>query len=330
LAIEDIIAKLDAKTKKRIELAQQITLEKIPLGSIGLTQALNGGIGKGRQTLVYGNKSSGKSSMLLQTIGEAQKRGLTCAWIDAEKSFDTDWASRLGVDNSQLLVSNVMSIDDFTSVGCSLLEAEIDIIVVDSISALLPSTYFEKAQEMKDGLDGTKQIGSKAKELSIAVNKFNFANKSTALILISQIRNQFNTYGASLKPDGGQAMMFYSSTVIKLWSSAAEKEQKTLELSFGDNLISTPIGRPVNFTVEYNKIGPPSRTGTYDFYYHGDFVGVDQIGEIADLAVKHGLFEKGGAWFSYKENKMQGRDKVIKWLKANPLEVEELVVNLLG
>lgn len=329
MAIEDILAKLDAKTKKRIELAQQIKLEKIPLASIGLTKALNGGIGKGRQTLVFGNKSAGKTSMLLQTIAEAQKRGLTCAWIDAEKSFDTEWSARLGVDNSQLLVSNVMSIDDFTSMGCALLDSEIDVLVVDSISALLPSTYFEK-DEMKDGLEGTKQIGSKAKELSIAVNKFNFANRSTALILISQIRNQFNSYGASLKPDGGQAMMFYSSTVIKLWSSASEKEQKTMDLPIGDKLISTPIGRPVTFTVEYNKIGPPNRTGNYDFYYHGDFVGVDQVGEIADLAVKHGIIDQGGAWFTYKENKLQGRDKLVKWLKSNPGEVEELVVNLLG
>lgn len=331
MAIEDIIAKLDAKTKKRIELAQKITLEKIPLASIGLTRALNGGIGKGRQTLVYGNKSAGKSSMLLQTVAAAQKQGLTCAWIDAEKSFDTDWSSRMGVDNSQLLVSKVMSIDDFTSVGCDLLDAEVDVLVVDSISALLPSTYFEKNEEMKDGLDGTKQIGSKSKELGIAVNKFNFANKKTALILISQVRNQFNTYGASLKADGGQAIMFYSSTVIKLWSSASEKEQKTLELPVGsgDKLIAVPVARPVNFTVEYNKIGPPSRTGTYDFYYYGDFVGLDQIGEITDIAIAHGIIEKGGAWFTYKDQKLQGRDKLVTWLKANPKEVEELVAGLL-
>lgn len=330
MALDDVLAKLDAKTRKRVERAREISIAKIPLASVGLNLALDGGIGRGRQTLIYGNKSAGKSSILLQTIGQAQKEGLSCAWIDAEKSFDPAWAERLGVDTEQLLVSKVMNMDEFTEVGVDLMNADVDLLVVDSISALIPSTYFEKPSEMKEGLSGTKQIGSKSKELGIAVNKFNFANKNTALVLISQIRNQFNTYGASLKPDGGQAVMFYSSTVIKLWSSAAEREQKTQELPLGDKLVSTPVGRPVTFTVEYNKIGPPSRIGEYDFYYDGPQVGIDQVGEIVDVGAKYGKITKGGAWYYYKDEKFQGRNRVVDWFKANPAEVDELIASVNG
>lgn len=321
--INDILSKLDKKTRDRVISAQEVSLDRLPVASIGLTQGLNGGLGYGRQTLVYGNKSAGKSSMLLQTIAQAQKEGKTAAWIDAEQSFDPSWAESLGVDTSQLIVSPVKTIPEFTAVGCDLLEAEVDIMVTDSIAALLPSTYFEKEDELKSGLEGTKQIGTASKELGIAVNKFNYANKKTANILISQVRNQFNTYGASQKPMGGFAVMFFSSTVVKLWSSASEREQIMSDEVFGNKIKQTPIGRPVTWTVEYNKIGPPNIVGNYDFYYKKN-IGVDNIGEIADLAEQMGLIKKGGAWYAYKEHKFQGRAKVVTFLKENPNEVEEL------
>jgi|SRR5687767_913213 len=322
--IDDILAKLDKKTRSRVLAAQNVSVERLPLASVGLTSALNGGVGKGRQTLIWGNKSAGKSSMCLQTVAEAQKQGQSCAWIDAEASFDPHWAEQLGVDTSQLIVSPIKSIGDFTAVGCDLMHAGIDVLVADSISALLPSTYFEKEDEMKDGLEGTKQIGTVSKELGIAVNKFNYANKNTALILISQARNQFNTYGAVLKPMGGQSMQYFSSTIIKLWSSASEREQITKDVTVGDRIVPTKVGRPVNWTVEYNKIGPPMEIGAYDFYYAGDQLGVDVIGEIATMAEVRGIIHKGGAWYSYGENKFQGKHRLISWLHENPAVVEEL------
>lgn len=316
--IEDIMAKLDKKTRDRVTAASDRNIEKLELASIGLNKALLGGVGMGRQTLVWGNKSAGKSSMCLQSIGMAQKQGKMCAWIDSESSFDPEWAERLGVDTTQLIVSPAKDIDTWTAVICDLMKHGIDAIVADSISSLIPSTYFEKGIELKEGLEGTKQIGTMSKELGIAVNKFNYINKNTALILISQARNKFNTYGAQLQPMGGEAMKFYSSTVIKLWSSPSEREQLSQEITRNDKIITEFVGRPVNFTIEFNKIGPPNRIGSYDFYYSGDHVGVDQIGEIADLAEKAGVINKGGAWYSYGEEKFQGRQKIVNWLRDNP------------
>lgn len=330
MGIEEIMAKLDKKTRDRVEAASNRNIEKLELASIGLNAALLGGVGMGRQTLVWGNKSAGKSSMCLQSIGMAQKQGKTCAWIDSESSFDPVWAEKLGVDTTQLIVSPAKDIDSWTLTICELMKHGVDAIVADSISSLIPSTYFEKGIELKEGLEGTKQIGTMSKELGIAVNKFNFMNKNTALVLISQARNKFNTYGAQLQPMGGEAMKFYSSTVIKLWSSASEREQITADFSRNDKIISKPVGRPVNFTVEFNKIGPPNQMGMYDFYYSGDFVGVDQIGEIADLAEKAGIINKGGAWYSFGDEKFQGRQKMVTWLRENPTVAEEIAQKVLN
>lgn len=330
MSIEDVLAKLDKKTRQRVETAANLEIEKLELASIGLNAALLGGVGMGRQTLVWGNKSAGKSSMCLQSVGLAQKQGKACAWIDSESSFDPDWATRLGVDTNELIVSPVKDIDSWTAVVCDLMGAGVDVIVADSISSLIPSTYFEKNDELKDGLEGTKQIGTMSKELGIAVNKFNYMNKKTALVLISQARNKFNTYGAQLQPMGGEAMKYYSSTVIKLWSSASEREQIVSDVTRGDKIISTPVGRPVTFTVEFNKIGPPNQSGSYDFYYDGDFVGVDQIGEIADIAEKLGIINKGGAWYNYGDQKFQGRQRLINWMRENPIEVEEITQRVMS
>ena len=333
MSYADNIEGLSKTTRNRILAASSITIERVPTASLGLNKVLGGGFGKGRQSVVFGNKSASKSSTMLQTIAEAQKRGEKCAWIDAENSYDPEWAASLGVDNDSLIVAPTKSVDDMTAVVCDLMKVKFGLVVVDSVSALLPSTYFEKDKdsELKEGLEGTKQIGTISKELGIAVNKFNYANSETALVLISQVRNQFSTWGAALKPMGGQAMMFFSSTVVKLWSSASEREQIQGEFVIGDKIVKQPIGRPVTYTVEYNKIGAPNQTGTYDFYYSGDSVGIDKVGELVDLAEVAGVISKGGAWYKYGEEKFQGRPKVVAWLKENPVireEIEQKVLNV--
>jgi recombination protein RecA len=330
MSFDDVYAKLSKKTKDRLKLASEITTEFIPTASIGLNRDLKGGFGRGRQTVIWGNKSAGKSSMVLQTIAEAQKRGDICAWIDAENTFDKTWAARLGVNCDELIVTKSRSIDEAVADISDFLEAEVDIIVLDSINALLPSTYFEKKDELKEGLEGTKQIGTVSKELAVAVNKFNYLNKRSALVLISQLRNKIGGYGAMADMAGGEAMKFFSSTVIKLWSSASEKEQKQGEVQLGDKLIKKPIGRPVNYTVQFNKLGPPNQTGTYDFYYDGAVVGIDQVGEIVDMAESLGLIDKSGAWYYYEEEKFQGRTKVVDYFKENDAErgvLEKRVLN---
>jgi recombination protein RecA len=318
ISLEDIMAKLDPKTRARVQSAQNVKVHKQLTPSIGLNVALKGGLGYGRQVLVWGNKSAGKSSFCLQMIALAQQEGKTCAWIDAEASYDQKWAEQLGVDSSSLIYSQAKTVNDMVDVGVKLMEAGVDVIVVDSISALLPGIYFEKdGNEMKD-LQDTKQIGAEAKDMTHAVKMLNYANKNTLLVLISQQRNQFGSMHASHIPTGGMAVKFFSSTVIKLWSSEAEANAIKAGVAVGDKIIEQRVGRPVNWIIDYNKLGPPNLSGQYDFYYQGENLGVDRIGETLDVAEMYGLIEKGGAWYTINGERFQGRAKAVAYLRENP------------
>jgi len=318
ISLEDIMAKLDPKTRARVQSAQNVKVHKQLTPSIGLNVALKGGLGYGRQVLVWGNKSAGKSSFCLQMIALAQQEGKTCAWIDAEASYDQSWAEQLGVDSSSLIYSQAKTVNDMVDVSVKLMEAGVDVIVVDSISALLPGIYFEKdGNEMKD-LQDTKQIGAEAKDMTHAVKMLNYANKNTLLVLISQQRNQFGSMHASHIPTGGMAVKFFSSTVIKLWSSEAEANAIKAGVAVGDKIIEQRVGRPVNWIIDYNKLGPPNLSGQYDFYYQGESLGVDRIGETLDVAEMYGFVEKGGAWYTINKERFQGRAKAVAYLRENP------------
>lgn len=324
LVLDDILAKLDPKTRARVQSAVDVQVEKQPTPSTGLNLALRGGLAFGRQILVWGNKSAGKSSFCLQMIGMAQKEGKTCAWIDAEASYDPSWAEQLGVDSSKLIYSPAKTVNDMVDVATKLMEAEVDIIVVDSISALLPAIYFEKdGNELKD-LQDTKQIGAEAKDMTHAVKMLNYANKNTLLVLISQQRNQFGSMHASHIPTGGMAVKFFSSTVIKLWSSEAEANAIKAGVKVGDKIIEQRVGRPVNWIIDYNKVGPPNLSGQYDFYYQGEVLGVDHVGETLDVAEMCGAVEKGGAWYTVEGERLQGRAKAVQYLRDNPEVVKIL------
>lgn len=325
ILIDDILAKLDPKTRARVQSAQNVKVDRQKTPSIGLNMSLKGGLGYGRQTLIWGNKSAGKSSFCLQMIALAQKEGKTCAWIDSEDSYDPDWAESLGVDSKSLIHSPAKTVNDMVDVATKLMNAGVDIIVVDSISALLPAIYFEKdGNEMKD-LQDTKQIGAEAKDMTHAVKMLNYANKNTLLILISQQRNQFGSMHASHIPTGGMAVKFFSSTVIKLWSSEAEANAIKSGVKVGDKIIEQRVGRPVNWIIDYNKLGPPNLSGQYDFYYQGESLGVDQVGETLDVAEMCGIIEKGGAWYTINEERFQGRAKAVSYLRENPDVVETLI-----
>ena len=320
----DIMAKLDPKTRQRVQIALEVETPKQKTPSVGLNLALRGGLGYGRQILVWGNKSAGKSSFCLQMIAEAQKEGKTCAWIDAEASYSRDWAEKLGVDSDNLIYSPVKTINDMVDIGTQLMEAGVDLIVVDSISALLPAIYFEKDSAELKKLEDTKQIGAEAKDMTHAVKMLNYANKKTLLVLISQQRNQFGSMHASHIPTGGMAVKFFSSTVIKLWSSEAEANAIKAGVKVGDKIIEQRVGRPVNWIIDYNKLGPPNLSGQYDFYFQGDTLGVDGTGEILDVAEQFGIIQKGGAWYTVGEERFQGRAKTVEYLRANPDIVAKL------
>jgi recombination protein RecA len=286
--------------------------------------ALKGGFGYGRQILVWGNKSAGKSSFCLQMIADAQKNGKVCAWIDAEASYSAEWATKLGVDSEKLIYSSAKSINDMVDVAQQLMEAGADLIVVDSISALLPAIYFEKDSTDLKKLEDTKQIGAEAKDMTHAVKMLNYANKNTLLVLISQQRNQFGSMHASHIPTGGMAVKFFSSTIIKLWSSEAEANAIKSGIQVGDKIIEQRVGRPVNWIVDYNKLGPPNLSGQYDFYYQGEQLGIDGVGEVLDVAEMMGIVQKGGAWYTVNEERFQGRAKTVDYLRANPDVVKKL------
>jgi recombination protein RecA len=327
---EDILAKLDPKTRLRVQIATEVDARKQLTPSIGVNLALRGGLGHGRQILIWGNKSAGKSSFCLQMIAEAQKQGKTCAWIDSEASYSADWAERLGVNSKELIYSPAKTINDMVDVATQLMNAGVDIIVVDSISALLPAIYFEKDGEELKALQDTKQIGAEAKDMTHAVKMLNYANKDTLIVLISQQRNSFGGMHATHIPTGGMAVKFFSSTIIKLWASEAEANAIKSGIRVGDKIIDQKVGRPVNWIIDYNKLGPPNLSGQYDFYYQGDHVGVDTVAEVLDTAEMMGIVQRGGSWYTVEEERFQGRAKAVEYLRENPDVVEKLKEKIYG
>ena len=311
IAMEEVLARLDPKIRKLVGPAAQVEIQKQKTPSLSLNVALKGGLAYGRQILIWGNKSAGKSSFCLQIIGEAQKQGKLCAWIDAEQSYSPEWAEKLGVDSEKLIYAPAKTINDMVDIGTQLMKSGVDVLVVDSISALLPAIYFEKDSDDLKQLQDTKQIGAEAKDMTHAVKMLNYVNDNTLLILISQQRNQFGTMHASHIPTGGMAVKFFSSTIIKLWSSESEASSIKGKIAVGDKLIEQKIGRPVNWTVDYNKTGPQFITGSYDFYFQGDHVGVDTVADLVDTAEMLGIIERGGAWYTVLGQRIQGRANVI-------------------
>ena len=315
--MEDILSRLDPKTRKRVQQATEVEIERQPTPSLSLNVGLKGGLAYGRQVLIWGNKSAGKSSFCLQMIAQAQKEGKTCAWIDSEQSYSPEWAAKLGVDSEKLIYSPAKTINDMVDVGVDLMNAGVDLIVVDSISALLPAIYFEKdGNELKE-LQDTKQIGAEAKDMTHAVKMLNYANKNTLLVLISQQRNSFGGMHATHIPTGGMAVKFFSSTIVKLWSSESEASSIKDKITVGDRLIEQKVGRPVNWTIDYNKTGPQFIGGSYDFYFQGDHVGVDTVADLVDTAELMGIIERGGAWYTVLEERIQGRAKVVEYVREN-------------
>ena len=329
MTTEEVLSQLNPKLRKKISLGSEIPkTEFVQTPSFGLNRALNGGLPYGRQVLVWGNKSSGKSSFCLQTIANAQKEGKICAWIDAEMTFDQDWARTLGVDIDKLIVSTARTMNDMVDVGTDLMKAGVDVIVVDSISALLPAIYFEKDSTELKQLENTKQIGAEARDMTNAVKMLNYANnqvKPTLLILISQARNNIGAMYVSQQPTGGMATKFYSSTIVKLFSSESDNQAIKGKIYVGDKIIEEKIGRKVRWDVQFSKTSPAFQSGEYDFYFRGDDVGVDSIADLVDTAEMLGLIERAGAWYTVEGERYQGREKLVLGVKEN-LDLQDLLI----
>ena len=318
---EEALAQLDPKIRKRLGNGVGIKTEMQPTPSPGLNRALGGGFPYGRQVLLWGSKSSAKSSLCLQTIALAQKEGKLCAWVDAEMSYDEEWAKKLGVDTTQLIYSEARSINDMVDVGVALLHAGVDLIVIDSISSLLPAVYFEKDSDELKALDQTKQIGAESKDLKHAWLMLNYANnreKPALIIAISQARNNIQQTYTQSAPTGGLTTQFMSSTIVKLFSSSSDSQAIKAKVKIGDKLIEQKVGRKVRWEVLNSKTSAPGDSAEYDFYYRGDQVGIDSVGDLVDTAEMLGLVSRTGAWYQLENGeKLQGRDAFVKYVKEN-------------
>jgi len=321
VSVEDVLSQLDPRIRKRLGTGEGITFEHQPTPSFGLNRALGGGLPYGRQVLIWGSKSSAKSSMCLQMIALAQKEGKTCAWIDSEMSYSEDWARQLGVDPTKLIYSQARTISDMVDVGVGLINAGVDLIVIDSITSMLPAIYFEKDTNEMKALENTKQIGAESRDFSNAWKMLNYANnkvKPTLLVLISQSRNNINAMYTSQQPSGGQATKFYSSCIIKLFSSESDNQAIKGKIKIGDKLIEEKIGRKIRWELQFSKTSPGFQSGEYDFYFRGDNIGIDAIGDLVDTAESIGLLNRTGAWYQLDDGtKVQGRDGIVNRIKED-------------
>ena len=289
-------------------------IERLPLASINLTEELGGGIAKGRMALFFGTPSSGKTLLLLQSIAKWQRSGLVCAWADVEGAFEPEWAKRLGVNIDELIIVGSKASGRLENDIRPLLEAEVDVLVIDSISDILPEVFIGKGGELNSQED-RKQIGSQAKAITALINGMHYVNKSTAIVLISQTTTFLGQSYTEQVPHGGQKTLFACSTIVKLNSSASPNAQIEEEVMLDGHLFKRPVARDVDWVVRKNKLGSPFGTGTYRMFYAGPMAGIDNIRELVDSAVAFGVISKGGAWFNYGELKWQGQDKLTEALR---------------
>ena len=287
---------------------QVVNVEVIPTGSIGLDAALGvGGYPRGRIIEIYGPESSGKTTLAIHAIAEAQKNGGTAAFIDAEHAFDRFYAEKLGVDISNLLISQPDNGEQALEIAEQLIRSSaIDIIVIDSVAALTPKKEIE-------GDMGDSAVGLQARLMSQALRKLTstIAKTNTTCIFINQLREKIGVmFGNPETTTGGNALKFYSSVRIDVRKSTPIKD--------GDDV----IGSLTKVKVVKNKVAPPFRRCEFEILF-GE--GISKLGEIVDLGVEYGIIKKSGSWFSYGESKLaQGRDGVKALLKDNPELCEEL------
>lgn len=324
--IDDILSRLNPKTAASFRKASELETEVLLTPSLGINMAI-GGLRYGQIHTLWGNRSSGKTLFCILLAAQAQRDGKTVAWIDAEKNFDKEWAKRNGLDPDDMIISQVASIADMADGVADLIKNGIDLVITDSMSVLLPQSFFEDG-EMKE-LAKTGQIGTFAKNYAQALNMINNLNEKTCVVMISQLRNKISTYGASKTLMGGEAAEFINSTIIKFWSPPNAKEDILGKIHKGDLVLTRPIGRPVTWTIDKSRGPGMHQSNAYDLYFAGDSIGIDLTGEVVDYGVEYGVIEKGGAWYTIDSERLQGRAKAVSYLKEHPEVQDKLYVELL-
>ena len=283
-------------------------IESISTGSLGLDIALGiGGLPKGRVIEIYGPESSGKTTLTLSVIAEAQKKGGTCAFIDAEHALDPSYAERLGVKVEDLLVSQPDTGEQALEIADMLVRsAAVDVVVVDSVAALTPKAEIE-------GEMGDHHVGLQARLMSQALRKLtgNIKRSNTMVVFINQIRMKIGVmFGNPETTTGGNALKFYSSVRMDIRRIGAVKK--------GDEI----LGNQTRVKVVKNKVAPPFQKCEFDILYNE---GISKEGELIDMGVEHKIVDKAGAWYSYNGERIgQGRDNVREFLREHPETADEI------
>ena len=282
--------------------SKAMDVDTVPTGSLSLDIALGiGGLPRGRVVEIYGPESSGKTTLALHCLAEAQKKGGICAFIDAEHALDPVYARKLGVNIDELLISQPDTGEQALEICDTLVRSgAVDVLVVDSVAALVPRSELE-------GEMGDVQPGSQARLMSQALRKLtaSISKSRTMVVFINQIRMKIGVmYGSPETTSGGNALKFYASVRLDIRRIGAIKERDEV------------VGNQTRVKVVKNKLAPPFKQVEFDIMY-GE--GVSKMGEILDLGVKAGIVEKSGAWFSYDSQRLgQGRENSKAFLKANP------------
>jgi len=305
-ALEAALAQIDRAFGKgsAMKLGQRQTLEieSIPTGSLGLDIALGiGGVPRGRVVEIYGPESSGKTTLALHIIAEAQKTGGVAAFVDAEHALDPIYAKKLGVDTENLIVSQPDTGEQALEIVDTLVRSNaIDVLVVDSVAALVPRAEIE-------GEMGDSHVGLQARLMSQALRKLtgSISRSKCIVIFINQVRMKIGVmYGNPETTTGGNALKFYASVRLDIRRTGQIKDREDI------------VGNTTRVKVVKNKVAPPFRQVEFDIMYGS---GISKTGEILDLGVKAGIVEKSGAWFSYDSTRIgQGRENAKKFLTENP------------
>ena len=292
----------------RMGQSSNVDIEAISTGSLGIDIALGiGGMPKGRIIEIYGPESSGKTTLALSVIAQAQKKGGTCAFIDAEHALDPSYAKKIGVDIENLLISQPDAGEQALEIADTLVRSgAIDVLVVDSVAALVPKAELE-------GEMGDSHMGLQARLMSQALRKLTatVARSNTLIIFINQIRMKIGVmFGNPETTTGGNALKFYASVRIDIRRIGAIKDKDDV------------IGSQTRVKIVKNKVAPPFKVVDFDIMY-GE--GISKTGELIDLGVKSGIIEKAGAWFSYKGDKIgQGRENAKTYLKEHQDIADEI------
>lgn len=307
LAVDQIEKQFGKGSIMKLGDSYKAKVECIPTSSISLDLALGGGIPKGRVIEIFGPESSGKTTLTLHAIAQAQKRGGTAAFIDAEHALDPAYAKRIGVDVDNLLLSQPDNGEQALEIAETLVRSSaVDLVVIDSVAALVPKAEIE-------GDMGDSHMGLQARLMSQALRKLTgiISRSQTTVIFINQIRMKIGVmFGNPETTTGGNALKFYSTVRMDI--------RRIGQIKQGESI----VGNRVRVKVVKNKVAPPFRQAEFDIMYNR---GISESGDIVDLAVQYGIVEKSGAWFAYGGEKIaQGREAAKTYLEKNPKVMAEI------